>query len=76
MPTLNVRGLTDDAYDALKAAADTEGISVAEIARRALTAYPASGQPGSSVAAEADQVMIRGGIPKWTRDKVLAVIRR
>lgn len=76
MAQVNIRSLPDDVYTRLQSAADAEGVSVSEIARRALTAYPASGQPGSSVAAEADQVMIRGGIPKWTRDKVLAVIRR
>jgi plasmid stability protein len=67
---MNIRNLSDDAYARLQTAAEAEGITVAEYARRALTLATGT----SHTAAEADSVMIRGGIPKWTRDKVLAII--
>ena len=72
MAAVNVRGLPDDAHARLQAAADAEGVSVSEIARRALTAY--GSQPASNAADQADEAMRLVGFPKWSRDKVLAVI--
>lgn len=67
---VNIRGLGDDQYAALQAAAKRDGVTVAEIARRLLTA----GSDAARTAAEADLAMIRAGIPKWSRDKILAII--
>lgn len=72
MAQVNIRGLDAEAYARLQEAAEAEGVSVAEMARRAIVAGPALDL--GRVAGEADQVMVRGGIPKWTRDKVLKVI--
>jgi hypothetical protein len=70
MAQVNIRNIGEEAYARLQEAAEAEGVSVAEIARRALVAGPDVGH----VASEVDQVLIRGGVPKWTRDKALKVI--
>jgi hypothetical protein len=70
MASVNVRGLDDEAFSALQTSAEHKGITAPELARRLLTAYGDIDR----LVTEADTVMVRGGIPLWTRKKVLAVI--